>query len=589
MNNSLHYHSRMTRTSRPASVRIAAVLGLGLLAGGGTGCQPAPSAPAAATTPAPAAPSGAANDLAVKAARFAPADIGADMSGLTEGERTALRHLVEAGRVIDGLFLRQIWGGGPAMLLQLQGDTSAEGLARLRYFLLNKGPWSRLDGDAPFMAGVGDKPGGANFYPAGATKEELEKWFASLPAGPRAQAQGFFTTVRRGPDGRFVTVPYAVEYQGELALAASHLRAAAAATTQPTLKHFLESRADAFLSNDYYASDVAWMELDASIEPTIGPYEVYEDAWFAAKAAFEAFITLRDEAETAKLVKFSSQLQGLENRLPIEAGYRNPKLGALSPIRVVNVVYSSGDGNRGVQTAAFNLPNDERVVEEKGTKRTMLKNTQEAKFRLVLQPIATRALAAADQPRVQFDAFFTHILMHELMHGLGPSTITVNGKKTTVRAQLKETYSTLEEAKADISGLWALQTLVDDGVIDKGLADTMYTTFLASTFRSIRFGTSSAHGRGIAIQLNTLMDAGAIVVNIDGTFRVESSKIRDAVKALTAEIMTVQAKGDYEGAKALMARSTIKPPVQVVLDRLGGVPVDIEPRFVTANQLMSAR
>jgi hypothetical protein len=204
----------------------------------------------------------------------------------------------------------------------------------------------------------------------------------------------------------------------------------------------------------------------------------------------------------------------------------------------------------------------------------------------VLQPIATRSLAAADQPRVQFDAFFTHILMHELMHGLGPNSITVGGKKTTVRAQLKETYSTLEEAKADISGLWALQTLVDDGVLDKALADTMYTTFLASTFRSIRFGTSSAHGRGIAIQLNTLMDAGAIVVNIDGTFRVESGKIRDAVKALTTEIMTVQATGDYEGAKALLARSAIKPKVQAVLDRLGGVPVDIEPRFVTATQLM---
>ncbi len=383
-----------------------------------------------------------------------------------------------------------------------------------------------------------------------------------------------------------MAVPYAVEYQGELALAAAHLRAAAAATRQPTLKRFLESRADAFFSNDYYASDVAWMELDASIEPTIGPYEVYEDTWFAAKAGFEAFITLRDDAETAKLAKFSSQLQGLENRLPIDPAFRNPQLGALSPIRVVNVVFSAGDGNRGVQTAAFNLPNDERVAQEKGTKRTMLKNTQEAKFRLVLQPIAKVALQAADQDRVQFDAFFTHILMHELMHGLGPNTITVGGQTTTVRAQLKDTYSTLEEAKADISGLWALQTLVDDGVIDKGMADTMYTTFLASTFRSIRFGTSSAHGRGIAIQLNALLDAGAIVVNGDGTFRVEPSKIRAAVQALTTEIMTVQAKGDYEGATALLARAVIRPPVQAVLDKLSAVPVDIEPNFTTAAALV---
>ena len=359
-----------------------------------------------------------------------------------------------------------------------------------------------------------------------------------------------------------MTVPYTIEYQGELALIAEHLRAAAQATTQPTLARLPRARADALVSNDYYASDVAWMELDASIEPTIGPYEVYEDEWFAAKAAFEAFITLRDDAETAKLTKFSAQLQGLENRLPIDPAMRNPKLGALSPIRVVNVVFSAGDGNRGVQTAAFNLPNDERVVQEKGTKRTMLKNTQEAKFRLVLQPIAKQALSAADQGRVQFDAFFTHILMHELMHGLGPNSVTVNGQTTTVRALLKETYSTLEEAKADISGLWALQTLVDDGVIDKSLGDTMYVTFLASAFRSIRFGTIEAHGRGIAIQLNALLDAGAFVANADGTFRVEPTKIRDAVKALTTEIMMVQARGDYAGAKALMARATIRPEVQ---------------------------
>ena len=382
-----------------------------------------------------------------------------------------------------------------------------------------------------------------------------------------------------------MAVPYTIEYQGELALIAEHLRAAAKATSQPSLRAFLDKRAEALVSNDYYASDVAWMELDASIEPTIGPYEVYEDEWFAAKAAFEAFITLRDDAETAKLTKFSGQLQGLENRLPIDPALRNPKLGALAPIRVVNVVFSAGDGNRGVQTAAFNLPNDERVVNEKGTKRTMLKNTQEAKFRLVLQPIAKQALSPADQGRVQFDAFFTHILMHELMHGLGPKNVTLKGQSTTVRAQLKETYSTLEEAKADISGLWALQTLVDDGVIDKSLADTMYVTFLASAFRSIRFGTTEAHGRGIAIQLNALLDAGGFVANADGTFRVEPAKIRDAVKALTTEIMMVQARGDYAAATALMARGTIRPEVQKLLDRLGSVPVDIEPHFTTAEQL----
>lgn len=565
----------MTRSSRWLA-------GLALLLSGSlTACREAPAPPRAATEAArePTEP------LTTMMARFAPAALAADVSGMPESERNALRHLIEAARVIDAIYLRQVWAGNPSLLMALQADHSAAGLARQRYFMLNKGPWSRLDGDAPFIDGVGDKPGGANFY-AAATKVEIEQWLASLSPSARATAQGFFTTIRRGTDGRFVAVPYALEYQGELELVARHLRAAAAATTQPTLKHYLERRADALLSNDYYASDVAWMELDASIEPTIGPYEVYEDSWFAAKAAFEAFITVRDDAETAKLAKFGSELQGLEDRLPIDPAWRTKTLGALSPIRVVNVVFSAGDANRGVQTAAFNLPNDERVVAEKGAKRTMLKNTQEAKFKLVLTPIAKVALPQADQGKVQFDAFFTHILMHELMHGLGPNSIRVNGRTTTVRAELKDTYSTLEEAKADISGLWALQTLIDDGVIDKGLADTMYTTFLASTFRSIRFGTSSAHGRGIAIQLNSLLDAGAVMVNDDGTFRIEPSKIREAVAALTTEIMTVQATGDYAKAQALLERATVRPQVQAVLDRLANVPVDIAPQFVTAEELM---
>src|SRR4029453_2614647 len=356
---------------------------------------------------------------------------------------------------------------------------------------------------------------------------------------------------------------------------------AAALTSQPTLQAFLTKRADAFLSNDYYASDVAWMELDASIEPTIGPYETYEDEWFGFKAAFEAFVTVRDEAETAKLARFSAHLQGLEDALPIDPKYRNPKLGALAPIRVVNVVFSAGDGNRGVQTAAYNLPNDERVVNEKGSKRVMLKNNQEAKFSKVLVPIAPVALPPADRAQVAFDRFFTHTPQHELMHGLGPQTITVGGRSTTVRQELKDTYGTLEEAKADISGLWALQRLVDEGVLPKGMERTMYTTYLASAFRSIRFGLTEAHGRGVALQLNHLLDAGAFVVRPDGTFTVDRAKVRDAVTSLTREIMTIQAEGDAAKARDLLARlAVVRPPVQKVLDRLSAVPVDIEPHFI---------
>jgi hypothetical protein len=332
------------------------------------------------------------------------------------------------------------------------------------------------------------------------------------------------------------------------------------------------------------------MELDSSIEPTIGPYEVYEDEWFNYKAGFEAFITIRDDEETRKLQTFGAHLQELEDTLPIDPKYRNPKLGGLAPIRVVNEVFAAGDANRGVQTAAFNLPNDERVVREKGAKRVMLKNVQEAKFRMVLVPISKVALASADQSRVSFDAFFTHILMHELMHGLGPHSIQVEGRATTVRQALRETSSAIEEAKADISGLWALKSLADRGVVGKAIADTMYTTFLASAFRSIRFGVNEAHGRGIAIQLNYLLDRSAVTVRPDGTFAVDAAKFPEAAAALTREIMTLQAEGSYAKAKDLIDRlGVVRPEVQKVLDRLTDVPVDIEPRFVTAEALATAR
>jgi hypothetical protein len=418
----------------------------------------------------------------------------------------------------------------------------------------------------------------------------VEKWLAGLPAAAREQATGFFTTIRRGPDGKLQAVPYSLEYQGELARVTALLREAAALTTQPTLKAYLDTRAASLASNDYYASDIAWMELDASIEPTIGPYETYEDEWFNYKAAFEAFITLRDDAETQKLAKLGAELQGIEDNLPIDPRFRNPKLGALAPIRVVNTVFSSGDANRGVQTAAFNLPNDERVVTAKGSKRVMLKNNQEAKFRMVLQPIAKVALSAADQGKVTFDAFFTHILMHELMHGLGPQNITVGGRATRVRQELKDTYGTTEEAKADISGLFALQFLVDKGVLDKALADTMYTTYLASMFRSIRFGINEAHGRGVAIQMNYFLDNGGVVANADGTFAVNPARIKENVSGLTRDIMTMQATGDYAAAKAMLEKmGVVRPPVQAVLDKLANVPVDIAPRFVTAEQLTANR
>ena len=553
---------------------------------GTMGCSRETPQPAVQTTQTTTDPE--TQKLQTMAARFAPVDLTADVSKLPDNERQALAKLIAASKIFDALFLRQVWEGNEAMLLDLARDDSPLGRARRHYFLINKGPWSRLDANEVFIPGAPKKPEEGNFYPGGATKADVEAWFKTLSGAERTRAIGFFTTIRRGPDGKFIAVPYSLEYQGEIAHVAELLREAAALTTQPTLKNYLEKRAVSLLRNDYYDSDVAWMELDASIEPTIGPYEVYEDEWFNYKAAFESFITLRDDTETEKLMRFGSELQEIENNLPIDPKYRNPRLGALAPIRVVNTVFSSGDGNRGVQTAAFNLPNDERVISEKGSKRVMLKNNQEAKFRMVLQPIAQVALAADDRQHVSFDAFFTHILMHELMHGLGPHNINVGGRATTVRQEFKDAYSTIEEAKADISGLFALQYLVDHQKLDKSLDQTMYVTYLASMFRSIRFGITEAHGRGVAIQLNYFVDHGGVSVAQDGTFAVNPERIKQNVLDLTRDLMTMQAVGDYAAAKQMMEKlAVVRPHTQTVLDRLKGVPVDIEPRFVTAEALLS--
>jgi hypothetical protein len=522
-------------------------------------------------------------------ARFAPTEITADLSKLSDTDRRVLAKLVEASKIVDGLFLRQAWAGNDAMLADLARDQSAEGRARLHYFLINKGPWSRLDHNAVFVPGAPPKLDGANYYPEGASKADLERWIQSLPEAERARATGFFTVIRRSGNS-FTLVPYNVEYQGELARAAGFLRDAAQLAKEPTLKAFLTKRAEAFLSNDYYESDVAWMELEGAIEPTVGPYEVYEDELFNYKAGFEAYITVQDPVETAKLQKLAAELQDIEDHLPIDPRQRNPKLGALAPIAVVNEIYASGDGNRGVQTAAFNLPNDERVVREKGTKRVMLKNVQDAKFAKTLLPISKIVLPPGDQGALSFDAFFTHIVVHELMHGLGPHSISVNGRKSTVRQELKETYSALEEAKADISGLFAIQHMIDKGAMPKALEQSLYTTYLASAFRSIRFGVNEAHGKGIAIQLNYLLDQRGFVVNGDGTFAVNKDRVKEGVAGLTRDIMTIQAEGNYAAAKALGEKmGIVRPEVQKALDRLQSIPVDIEPQFVTANELVKQR
>ena len=525
-------------------------------------------------------------ELEALTARFAPVEIRVELAALPAQERQALTRLIQASKLIDGIYLRQVSPSNTSIMLDLTQDDSPLGKARLHYFMLNKGPWSELDEDRPFLPNVGPRSPAANFYPIDAQREEVDRWIHSLTDKQRADATGFFTTIRRTPDGKLTAVPYSIEYQGELQEASRLLSEAAALTSQPTLQSFLDKRAKAFLSNDYFESDIAWMELNASIEPTIGPYEVYEDEWFNYKAAFESFIAVVDAKETEKLARFGKELQGLEDKLPIEARFRK-KIGGLSPIRVVNVVYSAGDGNHGIQSAAFNLPNDERVVAAKGSKRVMLHNFQQAKFASVLMPLAKLTLSSSDQALVSFDSFFTHILMHELMHGLGPQTIRVGDRETTVRQELKELNGLLEESKADISGLWALQQLMDKGVLDKKQEASMYVTFLASAFRTLRFGLNEAHAKGMAMQLNYLMDHGAVVRNSDGTFRVNVAKAKTATAGLTRDLMTIQAHGDYAAAAALVKRAVvIRPEIQEALDRTKAVAIDIEPRFVTAEELV---
>jgi hypothetical protein len=536
-------------------------------------------------------------ELAKLAARFKPTPLRVDTGALSTGDKQALIKLIEAARLLNVVFMKQYWSGDLAAYEQLKADKSELGEARLRYFWINKGPWSSLDDYKAFMPGVPPrKLGGANFYPEDMTKLEFESWLKSLPQDQQKQATGFFTVIRRDAHHKLTIVPYSQEYKDELTRGAALLREAAGLTDNASLKEFLSKRAAAHESNDYYESDMAWMDLDSPLDITIGPYETYNDELFGYKAAFEAYVNLRDEAESRKLAAFAAHLQQIENNLPEDPKYRNAKLGAAAPIRVANEIIATGDGAHGVQTAAYNLPNDDRVVQQKGSKRVMLRNVQEAKFKSVLQPIAGRMISAGQRNDVAFESFFTHILAHELMHGLGPHQITINGRETNPRLELKDIYSAIEEAKADITGLWALGFMMEHAqqmqlgdLLKSGAAARrqLYATYLASAFRTLRFGTTEAHGRGMAMQFNYLTDKGAFVPHSDGTYSVDFDKIGGAVRDLTGELLTIEATGDYAKGKDMLRRlGVIRPAVQRRLDALQDLPVDIEPRFVTAQQLV---
>jgi hypothetical protein len=539
----------------------------------------------------------AAAELNKMAARFAPTRLQVDTSGLSSRDRQALKKLIQAAEMVNTIFMKQFWSGDLELYHKLQQDKTPLGKARLHYFWINKGPWSEIDQHKAFIPGVPEhKPAGANFYPEDMTKEEFEGWVKTLSPQQKEQAEGFFTVIRRGADKKLTIVPYSQEYKSDLDKAGQLLREAAALTDNSSLKKFLTSRADAFSSNDYYQSDIDWMDLDAPLDITFGPYETYNDELFGYKAAFEAYINLRDEKESARLAFLGQHLQDIENNLPEDPQYRVARLGAAAPIRVVNEVFAAGDGNHGVQTAAYNLPNDDKVVQLKGSKRVMLKNVQEAKFKSTLVPISKAVLQPAAQRDLSFDLFFTHIVAHELCHGLGPHQIKVSGRETNPRLELKELYSAIEEAKADVTGLFALQHLMtqaDQGKIQMPLPHgpaaerELYTTYLASAFRTLRFGLQDAHARGMAIQFNYFLDKGAFKENSDGTYSVDVSKMKDAVNSLDHEFLTIEATGDYNGAKKMLTElSVVRPQTQKTLDRLKSLPTDIEPVFVTAETIL---
>jgi hypothetical protein len=375
-------------------------------------------------------------------------------------------------------------------------------------------------------------------------------------------------------------VPYSREYAEWLEPAAALLREAAALTTNASLKKFLELRAAAFESDDYYASDLAWMDLDAPVEVTIGPYETYEDELFGYKAAFEAFVTVNLPNESAALARYKERLPWLERNLPIPDEHKNLNRGTESPIRVVDTVYTSGDTRAGVQTIAFNLPNDERVREAKGSKKVLLRNTMRAKYDRILLPIAERVLDAAQVKDVSFEAYFDEVLHHELSHGLGPGTITVNGRKTEVRKELKELFSTLEEAKADVMGVYNILALIDRGEMPAELRRSLEPTYVAGLFRSARFGVDEAHGQGVVAQFNYLQQKGALEIDANGRVRAVSEKFPGAMRDLLHDMLMLQAAGDYAGTKRFLdTYGKATQPIRDAIARLADVPVDIRPVY----------
>jgi len=516
-------------------------------------------------------------DLSNRLAGYVRTEIAPDLSHLTATQRQVLDKLVEASRIMNDLFWIQACPCQAELAERVAACGPGQRQGVERYFRINYGPWDRRFDREPFF-GDWSHPEGANFYPLDLTAAER----AQIETGAD-QLSDLTTMVRRDTEGQLAAVPYSEFFREQLTVAAGLLREAADLTDNGSLRDFLQARADAFLNDDYYESDMLWMDLDSPIEVTIGPYETYEDGLFGYKAAFEAFVTVTDPLESGRLTKFKKELPWLESQLPIPDKYKNPNRGSESPIRVVDEGYSGGDTRAGVQTIAFNLPNDERVREAKGSKKVMLRNVMKAKFERILTPIAGRLVAEDQLGDLTSESFFLHTLWHEMSHGLGPGKIDVDGRVTEVRLELKEHYSTLEEAKADAMGEWTILTMHAAGrdYFPAAIVRQQATTYLAGLFRSVRFGIGEAHGAANAIQFNYLVEKGVITQDPhDGRFRIDIARFPAAIEDLVRDICLLQAVGDYAGTGAFIARYSTMPPLLAdALARLDGIPVDIEPVF----------
>lgn len=519
-------------------------------------------------------------DIESQMAKFRPVKITYNDKHLSARDKKAIERLVEAAHLMDEIFLRQVWKGNVTLRNELRHVKGKEQILK-DYFQLNFGPFDRLDHNKPFIkVGLKEKPAGANFYPEGLSSKDLEQWIKKHPKDKKEFESNFNVIIRNGD--ALEAVPYSQVYKEWLIPASNLLKEAARLTTNASLKKYLNSRADAFLSNDYFESDCDWMDLkNNSLEVVFGPYEVYEDNLMGYKAAFEAFITIVDPKESKKLARVVSYLDDLEKNLPIPSKHHNFRRGKESPIVVSNEVYTAGDTKAGIQTIAFNLPNDEKVREKKGSKKVMLKNVSQAKFDAILVPIAKKLINPKDVKDVAFENFFNHTLLHEVSHGLGPGTIVVKGKKTTVNKALKELYSIIEECKADTLAVWNTLFLKEKKVYSDKFMQSLYPTYLAGIFRSVRFGISEAHGGGNIIQFNYLREKGAIIHDKKtNRFEIDRLKMKETIKNLAHDLLMIEATGDYDAAKKFVRKYKMMPAeVSKAIALLKDVPVDIKPVY----------